>query len=171
VRVDWARTSSARSLAISSVFVVVATLIYLYVIFRLISDPSLDVSSPGISGVLLASDHSTFIGVITNLMFGLLLVLTLDQAARWPWADQLVFWGVNLGLVIFLGGLIGDDRHPQADRRAADGTRVAAGTGDVRVAPLGLRPERRRGGVTTRRAAQIDRRRDRRASSHRTARR
>ena len=108
VRVDWARTSSARSLAISSVFVVVATLIYLYVIFRLISDPSLDVSSPGISGVLLASDHSTFIGVITNLMFGLLLVLTLDQASRWPWADQLVFWGVNLGLVIFLGGLIGD---------------------------------------------------------------
>jgi len=108
VRVDWARSSGARFVAFSSVFVVVATLIYLYVIFRLISDPSLDVSSPGISGVLLASDHSTFIGVITNLMFGLLLVLTFDQAARWPWADQLIFWGVNLGLVIFLGGLIGD---------------------------------------------------------------
>jgi len=108
VRVDWARSSGARFVAFSSVFVVVATLIYLYVIFRLISDPSLDVSSPGISGVLLASDHSTFIGVITNLMFGLLLVLTFDQAARWPWADQLIFWGVTLGLVIFLGGLIGD---------------------------------------------------------------
>jgi len=108
VRVDWSRSSAARSLGIASVFVVVATAIYLYVIFRLISDPSLDVSSPGISGVLLASDHSTFIGVITNLMFGLLLVLTLDQASRWPWADQLIFWGVNGGLVLFLIGLIVD---------------------------------------------------------------
>ncbi|MFL5749538.1 MAG: hypothetical protein ACJ767_02840, partial [Chloroflexota bacterium] len=66
------------------------------------------VESPGISGVLVASDHSTFIGVITNLMFGLLLVLSRDQAGRSPWADQLIFWGVNLGLVIFLVGLIGD---------------------------------------------------------------
>jgi hypothetical protein len=46
--------------------------------------------------------------VITNLMFGLLLVLTFDQAGRWRWTDQLVFWGVNLGLLIFLAGLIGD---------------------------------------------------------------
>jgi hypothetical protein len=108
VRVGWARTSPARNMAIASVFVVVATVIYLYVIGRVIANPSLTVQSEGIAGVLLASDHSTFIGVITNLMFGLLLVLTLDQASRWPWADQVIFWGVNLGLVIFLAGLIGD---------------------------------------------------------------
>jgi hypothetical protein len=108
VRVDWAEVSIARNLAMSSIFVVVATAIYLYVIFRLISDPTLTVSSPGINGVLIASDHSTFIGVVTNLMFGLLLVLGRDQARRWPWADQLVFWGVNVGLVIFLVGLVGD---------------------------------------------------------------
>jgi hypothetical protein len=108
VRVDWARAAIGRNLGLSAIFVVVATVIYLYVIARLISDPTLTVESPGITGVLVASDHSTFIGVITNLMFGLLLVLAVDQAHRWPWADQLVFWGVNLGLVIFLGGLIGD---------------------------------------------------------------
>ncbi|MFL5769135.1 MAG: hypothetical protein ACJ765_03565 [Chloroflexota bacterium] len=108
VRVNWAMPSADRNLAVASVFVVVATGIYLYVVFRLISDTALTVESPGISGVLVASDHSTFIGVITNLMFGLLLVLSRDQAGRWPWADQLIFWGVNLGLVIFLVGLIGD---------------------------------------------------------------
>ena len=108
VRVDWARPSGARNFAMASVFVVVATVIYLYVIFRVISDPSLDVTSPSITGVLIASDHSTFIGVITNLMFGLLLVLTLEQASRWPWADQLVFWGVNVGLAIFIVGLVLD---------------------------------------------------------------
>ena len=108
VRVDWAGGSAARHLAIASIFVVIGTVIYLYVIFRVISNPALDVTSPEITGVLLASDHTTFIGVITNLMFGLLLLLTADQARRWPWANQVIFWGVNIGLVIFLGGLIGD---------------------------------------------------------------
>jgi hypothetical protein len=108
VRVDWAGASTARHLAIASIFVVIATAIYLYVIFRVISNPSIDVTSPEISGVLLASDHTTFIGVITNLMFGLLLLLTADQARRFPWAGQVIFWGVNVGLVIFLAGLIGD---------------------------------------------------------------
>jgi len=108
VRVDWAGASTARHLAIASIFVVIATAIYLYVIFRVISNPSIDVTSPEISGVLLASDHTTFIGVITNMMFGLLLLLTADQARRLPWAGQVIFWGVNVGLVIFLAGLIGD---------------------------------------------------------------
>jgi hypothetical protein len=88
--------------------VVLTTAVFLYVVFRLISDPTLTIQSPGILGLAIASDHTTFIGVITNLMFGLLLVLTRDQAGRWPWADQLIFWGVNVGLVIFLIGLIGD---------------------------------------------------------------
>jgi hypothetical protein len=108
VRVDWGRSSTDRNMAIASVFVVIATAIYLYVVAQVIANPSLTVQSEGIAGVLLASDHSTFIGVITNLMFGLLLVLTLDQATRWPWADQLIFWGVNGGLVLFLIGLIVD---------------------------------------------------------------
>jgi len=108
VRVDWAGGSAARHLAIASIFVVIGTAIYLYVIFRVISNPDLDVTSPEITGVLLASDHTTFIGVITNLMFGLLLLLTADQARRWPWANQVIFWGVNIGLLLFLGGLIGD---------------------------------------------------------------
>ena len=108
VRIDWVAASSERYLAAASVFVVVATAIFLYVIARFISDPSLTENPESIFGILTASDHSAFIGVVTNLMLGLLLVLTRDQASRWPWADQLVFWGVNIGLVIFLGGLIGD---------------------------------------------------------------
>ena len=105
---DWLAVGLGRALGVASVFVVLTTALFLYVVFRLISDPTLTIESPGIFGLALASDHATFIGVITNLMFGLLLVLTVDRGDRFPWADQLVFWGVNLGLVIFLGGLIGD---------------------------------------------------------------
>ena len=58
--------------------------------------------------LLLALDHATFIGILTNGILGLLLVATATRRAIWAWADQLVFWGVNLGLVGFVIGLIAD---------------------------------------------------------------
>ena len=103
IRVDWRAASPERHLAMSAAFVVVATAIFLYVVFLFIStgDPS---KIP--AGVLVASDHAAFIGVITNLIFGLALRLAADRRDRWPWADQVVFWAMNGGLVIFLLGLI-----------------------------------------------------------------
>jgi energy-converting hydrogenase Eha subunit A len=108
VRVDWAGDAAGRHLATSSIFVVVATFIFLYVVLRVVSDPSLVVTNPPMSGVLTASDHAAFIGVITNLMLGLLYVLTADRPDRWSWAGSVVFWAVNLGLIVFLVGLVGD---------------------------------------------------------------
>ena len=105
VRIDWMRDPVGRHLAASSIFVVVATLIFLYLVYRFISDPSLDVSNPAITGVLTASDHAAFIGVITNLMLGLLLVLS-GRAERPGTSETIAFWGVNVGLVIFLFGLV-----------------------------------------------------------------
>jgi hypothetical protein len=58
------------------------------------------------AGVLIASDHTAFIGVVTNLIFGLALRLGFDRRARWAWADQTVYWAMNGGLVVFLLGLI-----------------------------------------------------------------
>jgi len=87
---------------------VVATAIFLYVISKFISDPSLTSDPTPVIGILTASDHAAFIGVITNLMLGLLLQLTADRRDRWPWADQLIFWGTNAGLIVFLVGLVLD---------------------------------------------------------------
>jgi hypothetical protein len=106
LRVNWAVPSADRHFAASSGFVVVATAIFLYVIFKFISDPSLTSDPTPVLGILTASDHAAFIGVITNLMLGLLLQLTADRRDRWPWADQLVFWGTNAGLIVFLVGLV-----------------------------------------------------------------
>ena len=107
VRTDWTR-GAERYFGLAAAFVLLATLIFLYVVFRLIGDPTLTITSPGIYGLALASDHAAFIGVVTNLMFGLLIILTSDRAERWRGADQIVFWAVNIGLVIFLVGLVGD---------------------------------------------------------------
>jgi Zn-dependent membrane protease YugP len=41
-------------------------------------------------------------------VLGLLSILVLDQAARGSWISHLVFWGVNLGLLVFVVGLIVD---------------------------------------------------------------
>lgn len=105
LRTDWS-AGAGRHLAAAALFVVVAMVIFLYVIFRFITDPSLATDPTAIAGVLVASDHSAFIGVITNLVFAALLTITADRRSTWSWADQVAFWGTNLGLVLFLAGLV-----------------------------------------------------------------
>jgi hypothetical protein len=105
VGIDWVGDAVGRHLAASAIFVIVAMAIFMYLIFRFISDPNLVVTDPQITGVLTASDHAAFIGVVTNLMLGLLLALT-GRAARAGMSEQVAFWGVNVGLAIFLVGLV-----------------------------------------------------------------
>jgi hypothetical protein len=108
LRIEWSAASAARHFATSAIFVVVATAIFLIVIFKFISDPSITQDPTPVLGILTASDHAAFIGVVTNLMLGLLIVLTRDRGDLWRWADQLIYWGVNVGLLIFIAGLVGD---------------------------------------------------------------
>ncbi len=57
--------------------------------------------------VLIASDHAVYLGVITNVVLGLLSLLFLRGRAP-AWVAHVIFWGVNLGLAIFVFGLIVD---------------------------------------------------------------
>jgi hypothetical protein len=107
VRIDWSRASPARHFATASVFVVIATVIFLFVIYKFITDPSITKDPTPVLGIITASDHAAFIGVITNLVLGLLYLLTADRSDRWPWAAQGVYWGMNLGLLVFVVGLVG----------------------------------------------------------------
>jgi len=56
--------------------------------------------------LIFAMDHAMFIGVMTNALFALTAEATWTQRARWPWADHLIFWGMNVGLVGFVVGLM-----------------------------------------------------------------
>ena len=107
LRTNW-MAGAGRHFAVSALFVLVAMAIFLYVIFKFISDPSLAQDPTPIAGILTASDHAAFIGVVTNLVLGLLTALTADRGDRWPWASQVVFWGTNLGLSVFLVGLVAE---------------------------------------------------------------
>lgn len=109
IRIDWAGNGAARHLAASAIFVLVATAIFLYVIYRFISDPSIAGDPTSIVGVLTASDHAAFIGVITNLVLGLALAFSADRHEGGTTAEHAAFWLMNVGLVVFLVGLIAEN--------------------------------------------------------------
>jgi hypothetical protein len=111
LRIDWAAADPIRHFAVSSIWVVVALALFMYLVFTFISsgaDPS-DPNAPGIPlNVLIASDHMAYIGILTNIMLGLLTLLLLRANDRRGMFGQVIFWGVNLGLLVFVIGLIVD---------------------------------------------------------------
>ncbi|HJR51990.1 MAG TPA: hypothetical protein VJ794_12835 [Gemmatimonadales bacterium] len=97
---------AARHFAIASVWAVAALLLFMYIVFTIVSAPD-----PGAAelpfNILIASDHAVYIGVITNVVVGLLSLLFLRDRAP-GWVTQVIFWGINLGLLVFAIGLILD---------------------------------------------------------------
>jgi hypothetical protein len=108
LRIGWLGANPIRHFGVASVWVVGALILFMYLVFAFITaaDPANPEALP--FNVLIASDHAVYIGVITNIMLGLLSLLVLDEAARRSWAGYLIFWGVNLGLLVFVVGLIVD---------------------------------------------------------------
>lgn len=108
LRVGWLGANPIRHVGAASIWVVGALILFMYLVSKFITaaDPTDPNAFP--LNVLIASDHSVYIGVITNIMLGLLSVLVMDGAARRPWVGHVIFWGVNLGLLVFVIGLILD---------------------------------------------------------------
>ncbi len=99
----WSSPGPARFGATSILWLIPAVGLIVYLIANYIEDFD---QVP--TRLLLALDHATFVGILTNAILGLLLVATAARRSVWAWADQLVFWGVNVGLVGFVVGLIAD---------------------------------------------------------------
>jgi hypothetical protein len=53
-----------------------------------------------------AAEHPLFLGVVTNILFGVLLQLGRGRRDIWPWADHVVFWGLNLAVAVFTFALL-----------------------------------------------------------------
>jgi hypothetical protein len=104
LRTDWMRAGPVRAAAIASVWIVVALILYMVVIGQFIVAEG-DVNKVNI-GILTATDHSVFIGTITNLMLGFTFALAARGRVRWASADQVVFWAMNGGLIVFVIGLM-----------------------------------------------------------------
>lgn len=108
LRISWLGTDAARHLGAASIWVVGALVLFMYLVFSFITAENPDDPAAFPLNVLIASDHATYIGVITNIVVALLLGVLLTRSTIAGWARHLVFWGINLGLAVFVIGLIVD---------------------------------------------------------------
>lgn len=103
VGAGWPVASERLHAASSLLFTIPALALLAYLIGNYADDIE---AAP--RGLFLALDHATFIGILTNAIFGLVLVATAQRRRIWAWADGVVFWGTNLGLVGFIVGLVAE---------------------------------------------------------------
>jgi len=118
----WGAASGTRHIAIAVPFLVLGLALEVTLI-AMIGQAGGDFTKIPL-GLVHALDHSFFIGVMTNTLFGMILVATSAQGASraWPWADNVIFWGLNLGAASFIAVLLfvgsgygsGPFQHPVA---------------------------------------------------------
>jgi hypothetical protein len=105
LRTSFLADAPARHFAVASFWAVGALVLFMYIVFSFISDPDSGIES--VLNILFASDHAVYIGVITNVVLGVLSLMFLRGRAP-SWVAHVIFWGVNLGLAVFVVGLIVD---------------------------------------------------------------
>jgi len=106
VNPGWLVASSARHYAVAVPFAAVYLAIFIYLVLgltvlRLWPDPS---QIP--SNLIPAVSHPFFVGMVTNVLFGLLLDFTARRRSIWPWADHVVFWGTNVAVAAFTAAIL-----------------------------------------------------------------
>jgi hypothetical protein len=99
----WSGSEASGTFArLAVVFLLVGIGLLVYVVQLFVSGELDPETGEGPIGVLLAFDHSMFIGVMTNALFG---VIARSAGRR---SDPLVIWAINGGLALFLVGLVAD---------------------------------------------------------------
>ncbi len=106
LRSAWGSPAPGRHFAVASLWTVLALILFMYLVSQVIANPDDPNALP--LNILLASDHAVYIGVLTNIVIGLLSLLVMGRGAVSSWVPHLVFWGVNLGLAVFMVGLVAD---------------------------------------------------------------
>lgn len=108
VRTGWLDGRPERLYALTAAFIVANITLLTYLIVAVATGaygrpPDFSRIPPWL---IFAMDHAMFIGVMTNGLFALTMEATREQQALWPWADHLIFWGMDVGLVGFVVGLM-----------------------------------------------------------------
>ncbi|TMC22568.1 MAG: hypothetical protein E6J34_05725, partial [Chloroflexi bacterium] len=104
IHLNWLGQNSTRFFAISVLFILFETGLGTYLDVGAIINLYPNGNFPG--NLLVALDHSVFVGVMTNALFGLIREATARGRSLWPWADHVLFWGMNSGVIGFISSLI-----------------------------------------------------------------
>jgi len=109
LRINWLKRSPQRFFAFSGIFIVVDILLLVYILGSVIGGIYKDFQSVPV-WLVFALDHAVFIGIMSNALFGLIQEASAERRAFWPWADDVLFWGMNFGMVGFVVSLLLDQR-------------------------------------------------------------
>ncbi len=101
----WTAATGMRHIAASLIFLVVGLVLEILLVKEaIVAGPGAS-GPPGTPGLNHALDHAMFVALMTNALFGSILMLTANGPRTWPWADDVIFWGLNVGAAAFIGVL------------------------------------------------------------------
>jgi hypothetical protein len=103
----WLAADSARHYAIAVPFGLVYLVVFMVLIFGLVSGIWKEFTDIP-PNLLPASEHPLFVGMVTNTLFGLLFDLNRSRRSIMPWADHVVFWGVSVAVAAFTLAILFD---------------------------------------------------------------
>jgi hypothetical protein len=130
----------ARHFAVASFWAVAALILFMYIVFTFISAENPDDPNALPLNVLIASDHAVYLGVITNVVLGVLSLLFLRGRAP-AWMSHVIFWGVNLGLAVFAVGLLVDTAEIKRIGAPVMGVTLLIALGLLAVRAWGATPD------------------------------
>jgi hypothetical protein len=97
---SWSAVSGSRHAAIAIPFLVVALVLTIMLVQASIQAEG-DFSRVPL-GLVTALSHAMFVGLVTNVLFAAVVGRSLAPERTWPWADHVIFWGLNLGAASFI---------------------------------------------------------------------
>jgi hypothetical protein len=102
VGAPWLEATASRHYAIAVPWALVNFGITVYAVIQLISKGPAGFNF----NLFTAADHAIFLGVMTNLAFGLMHDFAADRPQVWPHTENVVFWVMNIALAGFVVSLI-----------------------------------------------------------------
>src|SRR2546426_2044175 len=104
VGTSWTAASGARHTTIAIPFLIVALILTVGLVQLSIQAQGDFSKIP--AGFVNALNHAYFVGLMTNVLFGALLGLMAGLPRVWPWADHVIFCGLNVGAAAFIAVLV-----------------------------------------------------------------
>ena len=104
MKTAWGVASGSRHAAIVPLYLVIGVVLVVALVQQVIAANG-DIGKVP-AGLIHSLDHTFFVGVMTNTLFGAILFASQDRPRVWPWADHVVFWGLNVGVLSFTAVLV-----------------------------------------------------------------
>jgi hypothetical protein len=97
-------TTGTRHIAVAIAFLVLGVVLQAILVQQVVAAQG-DFTQVS-AGLVHAYDHAMFVGLMTNAIFGAILMTLSDRPRVWPWADHVIFWGLNVGVAAFIAVLL-----------------------------------------------------------------